>query len=187
MPENYLSFLPLFLFISFILNYSKGLSSSLFPSQESEQLPCHKHQPRVLTLPCPLHTLLDALALLPCRLANLAHKQRKVNPDLKCNEQGLFWEQAHTLLVQELPSAVPWQSPGVGDAAQPGLCGVPTRRDDGSGMWGTHGGCCLRGKRESSRGPILVTSFLQRILENSNKIRNRLRYVAGLSPETCLP
>lgn len=115
-----------FFFFSFILNYSKGLSSSPFPSQEREKFPSHKCQPRVLTLSCPLHTVLDALALLPCRLANLAHKKWKVNPDLKCNDQGLFWKQAHTLLAQELPEGAKAPAPALGHAL----------------TVSKHGGCC---------------------------------------------
>lgn len=44
----------------------------------------------------------------------------------------------------------------------------------------------VRCKSESSRGPVLVTLFLQKIWENSNKIRNRLRYMVWLSCKTCL-
>lgn len=133
MPENYLSFLPRFLFISFILNNSKELSSSPFPSQEREQLPCHKHQPQVLTLSCPLQTVLDALALLPCRLTNLAHKKRKVNPDLKCNDQGLFRKQAHTSLVQELPEGAKAPAPALSHALTVSKCGGCTAW----GLWGS--------------------------------------------------
>lgn len=37
------------------------------------------------------------------------------------------------------------------------------------------GGCCSGGRGASSWGPVLVTSFLQRLLESRNKIRSRLR------------
>lgn len=47
----------------------------------------------------------------------------------------------------------------------------------------------LQGEVLPPRAPdlVLVTSFLQEILESSNRIGNRLRYVAGLSCQTCLP
>lgn len=47
----------------------------------------------------------------------------------------------------------------------------------------------LQGEVLLPRAPdlVLVTSFLQGVLESSNRIGNRLRYVAGPSCQTCLP
>lgn len=101
------------------------------------------------------------------------------------------------LLLQ--PCRVFCRSPGVGDAAWLWGPWGPARRDDGSaaaavprvlpglGYGADAVGAASEVRVRAAGGPVLVTSFPQRILENSNKIRNRLRYAAGLSCETCLP
>lgn len=148
------------------------------------------------------------LALLSCKSANLACKKRKVKPDPKCHNRGLLRERAHAFASTSTAGGCQgfcsspglcfavfraWgmlQSCGVRGALPAETVAVPapvSHRAAWAGVRHRHSGCCFRGKGGSSRGPVLVTSFLQRILESSNKIRNRLRYAAGLSCETCLP
>lgn len=67
--------------------------------------------------------------------------------------------------MMTMPAAVPWMLPGLGSSVD---------------------AVDVRCKGESSRGPVLVTLFLQKIWENSNKITNRLRYMVWLSCKNCL-
>lgn len=203
MPANYLSLLPSFPFICFNSNDSKGLSSSPFPLWQRERFHCHKHQLQVLTLSCPSQTALDAAANL------LIWHVRRGKPDLvlnttttSCYGSGHAPSLVQALLEGANASAlalacVPLVSEHGGCCTAMGSVGPAHRGDGGAshravraawaGVQCRHGGCCIGDKAESSWGPILVTSFLQRILENSNKIRNKLRCAAGLSCETCLP
>lgn len=56
------------------------------------------------------------LALPLWKSANLAHKKRKVRPDFKCNNQGLFREQVHALAGTSAAGGCQ------GFCSSPGLC-----------------------------------------------------------------
>lgn len=132
-----------------------------------------------------------------CFAANLVHKKSKVKPDPKCNSWALLGEQAHALASTGAAGGCQAPAPDVAFVLLISERGESCRAVGSmepclqrrwqwqppchacclgrAGLSCGCGGCCSGGRGASSRGLVLVTSLLQRLLESRNKIRSRLR------------